>query len=177
MKKAIIILICAMHSFSLFSQEHFFAADGKLVWQKVYRSDLNLEDIMNTLYNSGSVSDIGSADGIITCRIPLTPIDFEGAGFSRGAIPMYFVLNDMTAFVTIQIKDGRYRVTVDDIYLVSNMATTLGEAGEKTSLAVYAIKKGQPSKHLQKYIEPIIGRQLDAIFSLKKKDILADDNW
>lgn len=90
---------------------------------------------------------------------------------------MYLILNDMTAFATIQIKDGRYRVTVENMYLVSNMATALGAAGERTNLAFFAIKRGQPSKQLQKYIEPIIGRQLDNIFSLKKDAILTDDNW
>lgn len=177
MKRSILLAAMTLLTFIAGAQTDFKVTDNGLVWQKVYQSDLSSEDIMNKLYNSGSVSDIGSAEGIITCRIPLTPIDFEGAGFSRGSIPMYLILNDMTAFATIQIKDGRYRVTVENMYLVSNMATALGAAGERTNLAFFAIKRGQPSKQLQKYIEPIIGRQLDNIFSLKKDAILTDDNW
>lgn len=175
MKRLLIIILLLAKCIAASAQTNFKVSDNSLVWQKVYNSELSAEGIMNALYNSGAVADIGLADGVITCQIPATPIDFEGAGFSRGAIPMYIPLNDLAAFATIQIKDGRYRVTVDNLYLISNMDTALGRAGEKTSLSFYGVKNGQPSRQLYKYIDPIIGRQLDLVFSLKKKDILTDD--
>ena len=175
--KRLALLLCVLLSVSAAAQTDFKVVEGNLIWQKVYTSTSTLEDIANSLQNSGAVADISVADGLITCRIPDTPIDYKSAGFSRGTLPGYIVLNDLAAFATIQVKEGRYRVTVENFMLISNMDTSLGRSGEKIELGYYAIRNGELTRQVSKTIEPIIGRQLDSIFSLKEKKSLYDDNW
>lgn len=175
MKKALLTLFCILTATIVYSQD-FAAAEGKLIWQKVYECNMSYDEIYEALFNSGAVSDIGMANGVITCRIPNTSIDIKGAGYSRGNVPMYMVLNDITAFVTVQCKEDRYRVTIERMELISNTDTSLGKAGERIGIETYAIKRGELSKQLHNVIAPILGRQFNNIFSLKVKSYL-DDNW
>lgn len=177
MKKIIFILISITISIAAHAQSNFAIAEGKLVWQKVYETDKNLEDIADALFNTGKLQDIGIANERITCKITPCEIDIAGAGFSRGSVPMYFALNNLTAFVTIQAKDGRYRVTIERMNLIGNTTTGLSTVGDSTELDFYAIKKGELSKAVSRYIEPIIGRQLDILFTLTESSILDNDNW
>ena len=175
--KRLVLLLCAIISLSANAQTDFKVVGNKLIWQKVYTSAMTYTDIVNSLQNSGLVTDINFADDVITCKIPETPIDYKNAGYSRGVTPGYIILNDLTAFATIQIKEGRYRVTVENFMLISNMDTALGKAGEKTDIEFYAVKNGELSRQVAKTIDPIIGRQLDMLFSLKEKEALSNDNW
>lgn len=177
MKKTLFVLICITISIAAQAQSNFAIADGKLVWQKVYETDKNLEEIADALFNTGKLQDIGIANERITCKIIPCKIDISGAGFSRGTVPMYLVLNDFTAFVAIQAKEGRYRVTLERMDLIGNTNAGLSTVGDVTELDFYAIKKGELTKAVTRYMEPIIGRQLDILFSLTESSILDNDNW
>lgn len=179
MKRSILFSICLIAAIGSRAQEatnDFLIIGNHLVWQKIYTSDITEEDIAELLFNSGDFADIGNAGGMITCRIPATPIDFAGAGFKRGVTAGYILLNDLTAFVRIQVKDGRYRVTVDKLELIATSDTVLGASGERISLDYYGIKRGAFSSSFYKYINPIIGKQLDDLFSFQN-DIMLDEDW
>ena len=193
--KRILCAILVLQSFIVSAQENYFGWENpkkqeqeitqqdinlkieneSLLWQKVYNGDYTFDEMLSNLQNCGKFSDIAAANGVISCYMPATAFDIQGAGFKRGGVPMYLALNDFTAFIRIQIKDGRYRVTVSDIVLIANQDTSLGKMGEKISIETYAIKRGELSQQAYKYIEPILTNQLDKIFNFSTS--VLSDNW
>ena len=123
MRKVLLTLASICFVISLYAQEtsNFTIIDGtKLIWQKVYETKLSEQELLNTLINSGNFTDILSVDGKTTFNVNRAKVDYESAGYTRMDIPIYVSANDLSCFVTVQVKEGRYRVTVERISLIAH---------------------------------------------------------
>lgn len=120
-------------------EDPFSVRDGSVVWQAVYQSQLDSADVVNSLLAKGVVSDLVSIPGGVSCRVRRHPVGWKAAGFDRMSVPLYLVSNQMEAHAVVLFKDGRYRVTVDQIMFIAPATDGLQERGESAPLEDYAV--------------------------------------
>ena len=162
---------------SLYSQVNNFGVtnNGKAYWQKVYNTDIPREDMLNNIINNGNFVDINDGD-VITFRIYRGKLDVTDYGYTRGSVPIYVTTYDVSCFVTVQIKDGKYRVTADNIILVRNVTNGLGKEGEEEPIETWAVKRGQISNGFSKSPSEVYDAYFTNLFQFHKKTYL-DDEW
>ena len=92
----------------------------------------------------------------------------EDYGYSRGETPMYVTGCDLVFRGFLQIKEGRYRVTLDRIQLVDNTTTAGGVfvAGTAKPIEQQAVSKDDFSSGFKKIPSMIYNRMLYNIFTL-----------
>lgn len=176
--KKILAALCILFAVNVTAQEtnnFSIVEETKLIWQKVYESNLTEQEIINTLINSGEISDVTNVDGKITFNIKGLKVDYEAAGYSRMDIPLYVSANDLSCFITIQVKEGRYRVTAEKLTLVAHTTGGLYVRGEKATIETYAIKKGVFTNHFNKSPKIIYDKCLSNAFLIKKKTYINED--
>lgn len=145
MRKAFLICSLVLLSARIDAGE-FLVNDGKLVWQGIFETNLEIGDLEKILVNTGMFTDIINTGDRITfwCkRAHLDPRDF---GYSTGATPIYVSGNDISFFCTIQVKDGRYRATVDQFILTNNVTGGLLREGNTERIETYAVNGGDRLK-------------------------------
>lgn len=176
--KVFLVLMALFATATINAQTNNFAVsdDGKLIWQRVFDSQASYQDIYNLVLNSGSFTDIVDNDGVITCRIPQTMVDFKSMGFSRGNIPIYVATNDFTGFATIQVKEGRYRVTVEKIVMICN-ENGLSKVGDETPLDTWGVRRGNLTNGFLGNPSDIYNQFLTNLFTMKQKSFLENDEW
>ena len=168
------LLLCSQ---SIWGQTNNFnvSEDGKVYWQKVYDTFLDRETLLDVIINDGNFLDINDSD-VITFRFFRKRINVEEFGYDRGAVPMYVVLYDVSGFVTIQYKEGRYRTTIDNIVMVKNITTSLGKEGEEQPLEAAAVSDGKLKKSFSKTPAKIYDAYFSKLFQFQKKSYI-DDEW
>lgn len=115
--KRIILLFLLLFPIVASAQEKGFSIDGtSLKWQKVYQAqDVAIQDVAYNLQAAGVFHSIEKGDGMVTCELQGLGLDYKGSGFKRMSLPLYIANDKYSAFVTVQVREGRYRVTVDRI--------------------------------------------------------------
>lgn len=149
---------------------NFYADNGNIYWQKIYESEA---DLVALLTNTGRFEQIKDINGIISAQ--MIPCEVELNGRSRGMTPMYLLSSNITCFVRIQQKEGRYRVTADSFVFIQNMNTSLSQMGETTSLETYALKRDGTFKpaFFNSDSAAILDEMLSALFTEQNR--LSDD--
>ena len=178
MRKVLLTLASICFVISLYAQEtsNFTIIDGtKLIWQKVYETNLSEQELLNTLINSGNFTDILSVDGKTTFNVNRAKVDYESAGYTRMDIPIYVSGNDLSCFVTVQVKEGRYRVTVERMSLVAHTTGGLYVEGESSPIETHAVKKGGYTNHFNKSPKVIYDKCLSDLFVIKEKTYINED--
>ena len=175
--KLLLTILLASLCYSLGAQVNNFSVSdsNQLFWQKVYESEMTYDDIHNELLNGGYFTDILNNDGIITCRMPRTTVDVKALGYDRGSIPIYVSITDISGFVTIQVKDGRYRVTVDNIILTYN-DSAVSDIGESNPIETWATNKNALRKGFAGKPSVIYNTIFTDLFSFRPKAYL-NDEW
>lgn len=140
--KALLTTLITFLFFNVSAQENnnFKIENGALIWQKVYESKFSPEDISNQLKSKGVVKHVNLSNNMLTGDIN-TQANYKGAGFREMNIPMFVPRNDISCSVTINFKEGRYRVTLRNFKLIANTEDPLTEIGETSTLETYALKK------------------------------------
>lgn len=171
MKRLILLTILLIATTLTYAQTYNFHTDGnKVYWQKIFESNT---DILALLTNSGKFDDIKEIDGVISCR--LIPQQVELHGRSRGSMPGYLTLCNITAFVRIQKKEDRYRVTVNEITFITNTTTNLIHHGEYINIERYALKRDGTLKPM--FLEPgaqVLNKMFTVLFTQQNT---LDNNW
>lgn len=176
MKSKILAILIFLLPTVIFAQNNFIIVDSsKVVWQKVFDTELSFDDIHSNIINNGIFSDVVVQDGLITFRVIRGKISVEDMGYIRGSVPIYVVSKDFTSFVTVQVKEGRYRVTAENIILTQRFATSLSEEGETSTLELYAVKCGTFRKGFLKLPSEIYNKYLTDLFAFKGKSYLGND--
>lgn len=157
-------------SLASFAQtNNFYVENGKLYWQRVYEQNIDIESMLT---NSGKFIDINFANGVISATLKPGKVDVKGRGPMD--IPIYIRDGHVTGFVRIQQKEGRYRVTIDQIVFIDMVDSPLGKQGEETSLETYAIKKdGSLRPYFLNTASAIINDSFTDLFVLRND--LGDD--
>ena len=107
---------------------YFQIAEGRVIWQSVYSTSLNSEEAARRLTIEGfRVVDV--TDSMVTFYCDGLRVFPEDYGYSRGETPMYVTGCDLVFRGFIQLKDGRYRVTLDRFRLMDNISAGGFSAG------------------------------------------------
>jgi len=123
-----------------FDIDNFQIEEGKLVWQKVYRTELSKDELINQIKNSGEYDNIESNGENLTANISRRELDFKEMGESNSSVPIYIVNSDINAFILFEFKNAKYRVTVKKIVLVQKSTNALSEEGELTNIETFALR-------------------------------------
>ena len=123
MKKAIVLILLAINSFS-FSQTSkvklydFLLKDQKLSWQHVYTSDFNNEDLMSNVIkfvsSSNNVRNLVKSENKIRFDVEGDKIDYKRFGGKWGNTAD-FVKYPQSYSVVINVQDYEYCVTINNI--------------------------------------------------------------
>lgn len=154
---------------------NFSVVDGELIWQRVYDTDRTRDDVLAAIVNDGRFSDVTEAGGTITCFLVPTDVDASSMGYDPFYLPTYLSNADITAFVTVQVKEGRYRVTLERFTLISTF-DGVHRLGDRYPLGPLATKNGQLSKSFTKEACEVYDILFSECFSLQTKSYL-DDEW
>lgn len=175
MKKLILLvaLICA--SITAMAGD-FIVHDGKLVWQGVFESEKDLSALEEILVTNGKFFDIINTGDRITCRCDRLHVDPREFGHSIGSTPIFVTANDLSFFCTIQAKDGRYRVTVEQFVLTNNRTGGFLEEGKTERMEDYAVSGENLKGVFKKKPAEIYDALFTKIFTIEEKSYI-DDNW
>lgn len=176
MKKLYLVIIALfVSSFMGLAQGHDFSVvDGsRLIWQHVYNSDETSESIIQFLENSGKFSDIRIKENSICAKLNRDEVPFKRLGYVKAFLPPIVIGTDLRGNITIQCKPGKYRVTVESIYMIVRGGIVDGQESmiEKKAVSRGELSywfNGKPSEVWQAYF-------LD-LFTLPEKSFL-NDEW
>lgn len=154
----------------------FIVHDGKLVWQGVFESDKDLAALEELLVTNGKFFDIINTGDRITCRCDRETLDPREFGYNIGTLPMYVAANDVSFFCTIQAKNGRYRVTLDQFVLTNNRDGGLFQEGKTESIETFAVSNGELKGQFVKKTAQIYDKFFTKMFTIEEKSYI-DDNW
>lgn len=163
----------------LSDSSNFKIIQNVLVWQKIYTTTQNKSTIIKNIKTNGLLKNIEIIDSTtIKARIEGLNADYSGAGFSRGTTPMMLLGETISAPVIINIKQGRYRVTIKSIMLTTSMTTPLSEVGESEPLETYVLKKKKTQFKPAFFtaVAPILTHTFDKIFA-PAAPTDDNDNW
>lgn len=177
-KQAFVVAASLIISATTFAQVNNFSVteDGKVYWQRIYPTDLTHEELLDVIVNDGNFVDVNDGE-VITFRLIRGKVDYKKLGFSRGSLPLYASASDVSCFVTIQIKDDRYRVTADNILTVENRTDGMFKEGDEHPIETWALnKKGEISSGFSKVPSLLYNGFFSTLFLFQKKSYI-DDEW
>lgn len=170
-----ILLIVTIICFKSYSQdlewENFKLDEGNLIWEKVYETELSSDEILKSFKISGIIKDIDTLGNSITGTIKNLDLDYKGFGKTEMNTAMYISRSYFKSFILIEMKEGRYRITLKEMKLVQKYSDGLSEEGEISELKDYAIKNSRKDfrKLFKKAPSGILNFTFDKVFGIKKK--------
>lgn len=141
--KSISLILCSIFliGFTPPETDNFQIENGLVLWQKVYETDLTKEQLIKQIKSSGQFENISENEESLSAEINQLSMDFKGYGISKISTPMYVSQSYVKAFVLIEFKDERYRVTLKNIKFAQKYEDALSKEGETTDIELYALKK------------------------------------
>ncbi|MDG1811408.1 MAG: hypothetical protein P8H13_05685 [Polaribacter sp.] len=136
-----LIYLPILIGFSTSETDNFEIENGKLIWQKVYETELTKEQLTDKIKNSGNFKNVELNESGIIAEITNLTLDYKGYGLSEMSTPIYIARNSVNSFVQIEFKESKYRVSIKNIKLKQNYDDALSNQGEMTDLEVFALKK------------------------------------
>ena len=112
-------------------------SDRDVVWQKVYNSDVKtIHDLEGLFFGHGFTNCQTLNDSTLVCRYACHGgIPYKRYGYSRMKLPLSVLsVRDLEARVVAQLRNGKYRITFDNIY------TCNGSAGIKNGYTDFFIE-------------------------------------
>lgn len=100
-------------------------SDRDVVWQKVYNSDVKtIHDLEGLFFGHGFTDCQTLNDSTLVCRYNCHGgIPYKRYGYSRMKLPLSVLsVRDLEARVVVQMKNGKYRITFDNIYTCNESA-------------------------------------------------------
>lgn len=142
MKRIFSIVIILLYGLSSYAQErtqyNFFTQDGDVVWQKVFTTDQDVVAVFTAIKTAGVLTDITETETVLVGSLIERKAEYASLGYSRGSVPI-FVNHLLGGFAKIEMRDGRYRVTVNKMYRIDDASP----ANDRTDFTFYVNKKGQ----------------------------------
>lgn len=182
MKRLVIALSLLVVPFVGIAQDDSrFSTDGtSVIWQNVYQTQLDSAAVVDGLLSSGHFDNVVLTKDGFTCRIIPHEANYRGAGLKRGQVFMYISSADVEGRAVVQIREGRYRVTVDEVVFITNISGGGGmfTLGERTALERYALNgSGEfKSRFWNKGSSPVLDYDLFSLFDVKEQGD-QDEDW
>lgn len=172
MKRIVLLVMLSVLPIFAFAQEDRFSIDGEsLIWRKVYIVDeeVTARALAYNMHMAGVFHEFFFDDGLITCELEGLKPQFKDLGYKRMSLPIYLSSGTISAFVSVEYKSDRFRVTVARMIVKNDK---LGNS----DLEDFAVKEDGGFK--KEFFDPagkIIAHTFDAIFSNLATGI--DDEW
>lgn len=144
---------------SSFSQSHFKPSNGAIIWQKVYEAANRVNPSVIALQLDG----MEQTDSLITGRIKNSTVNYTEYGARRMQMPLYMV-EPFNASVIIEIKPGRYRVTINSIEFVDI------HNREFTNIAEYCLTRKNEIRNSQIKALDLFNLDLTERFTVNSKE-------
>lgn len=137
MKRFMLIIAIVFATFSISNAQGFYIDNNQLAWQKIFESDMNATDIVKSMHMSGNFRDIQIIDdSFIVATLRITSVNYEKLGYKRMSLPLYISNNNFgPANIIIQVKEGKYLVTVNNMLLSERPGTSMGGDLDDVALA------------------------------------------
>lgn len=147
MKKCMMFsfLLLIMHIL-LYGQEvdnNFKVDNAEIIWQKIYDTELTFKDFEEIIKDSGLLENIEIGENKITGDLKSIDADFRGAGYTEMVTPIYIARSHLSGFAILELKEGKYRVTLKRVVLTQKYNDPLTKQGERTNLEFYGLKNGK----------------------------------
>ena len=148
---------------------HFTADGGNVRWQLVYESPTDSTAILDYLLGSGNFAAATEISGGVSFTILPRKADYRAAGFRAGQVARYILNYMMTGHGLLQMRDGRYRVTVDHVVF---------QAEPDTPFETYALDRTGKFKPL--FTAPstnaaqVLDYELTQLFTIREAE---EENW
>lgn len=125
--------------------ENFSYQNNILTWQKVFESDLTIEEMKAKAKSLPIIETVISEDETsLTIDCKRIDHDFRALGGTEMNTSIYVSRKSSVGNVVFQFKEGRYRVTFANIILEQEYTVNAGmlteKEGEQDPLADYALK-------------------------------------
>jgi len=173
MKKLIVMLfVLPFIAISQTEANNFKIENGSLVWQKVFESDVNPNDLFTNILSKGYFKDVNRTDSTLTGIFEGIEPDYKGYGSSELSTPMYISRSFINGGVSIQVRQGRYRVVLSNLTFEQKYDDALTKQGEKTKIETFSGRKDLKRAFLKKPAN-ILTFTFDKIFQYQE----TDDNW
>ncbi len=144
--KVLFIICSTILSIGMISAQtvnNFTIVGSKVEWQNIYPTNMDSTSIYKNLVVSGIMKDVTVTGGIISGEMKPIDADHLGAGYSAMLTPIYISSSLITAFAIIDLKEGKYRVTLKNIQFTQKQSDALTEKGALHSLEDFAVKSNQ----------------------------------
>lgn len=127
---------------------NFSYKDNLVTWQKVFDSDLSIEEMKSKAKTLPIINQIISEDeNSLTIDCKGIDHDFRALGGTEMNTTIWVSRKTSNGIVVFQFKEGRYRVTFTNIILEQEYTVNAGmlteKEGERDPLAVYALKNNR----------------------------------
>ena len=158
--------------------ESRFSTDGaSVMWQNVYQTQLDSAAVVDGMIASGHFDNIILTKDGFTCRIIPHEVDYRGAGMKRGLTSMYLLDGELEGRAVVQIREGRYRVSVNEMVFTGKINSPLSKTGERTKLELYALNGSGRfrSSFWNKGSSPVLDYDLFSLFEIKERTDQEDD--
>ncbi len=117
--RQITFILALLLGFSALGQEpsdyHFIIDEsaGSVIWQRVYDGECDVAEVAQALL-AAPAFNINSFDDSVACDYRFEDLAYKSLGYTWGGRSI-FVRHPQVAHVVVQVKPGRYRVTVSNI--------------------------------------------------------------
>jgi hypothetical protein len=125
---SVIIVFFLFHS--AFSQEKNVGSNNfsydqvgrKVSWIKVFEPTLSFDiETLKRYFTENNVLEIKEGDSsILRGMLIPKPIDIQKYGYKRGNTPMFLLDVDQKFNILVEVKDGKYRVTLSEMGYIDN---------------------------------------------------------
>lgn len=175
--KRLVILLSILICSSAYGQHNFqITDDAKIIWQKVYETSANIEQIQEMIFNSGKFNDIAMLNDKLTCWINEIPVVDTNEILNFSNISILARDSNVKGFVTVQFKEGKYRVTIEQIQFIQKYSSSLSEKGEITYIEGPAInRKGAFNKMVEGNTLVVLDSVFAPMFEFRKPSHLSDE--
>lgn len=165
--KNLIVLASLLVGFSLSSQaqnqsHNFYLENGKIIWQKIFTTKLNFEQLVVQIKESGILKNTENIQGKIIGQTKLINPDFKGAGFRSSSVPILVLRYNLDGIAIIEFKKGKYRVTLKDLNLTDKYNNLYSRKGG-TPIEKMVLKSGK--NEFRKYFTKSPSKIFDYTFS------------
>lgn len=139
----LILIICCFITQNTISQNNFKVSNNNITWQKVFNTDsITDNQLIKFINTKPKIINVNYLDNQITAEIEGDEIDYKKYG-GKTMSTLTILNHKLHAKVLIEIKQNKYRVTVQNITFIDDWSmNSLNAFADNTStLKEYVLKK------------------------------------
>lgn len=184
MKKLILLSLIIMPFINVLTAQtitdqidNFTVEDKKVVWQKVFETDLSFNELTDKFKESGILENMDISHNKVIGKTKLIKLLHNEAGFTNMGTPWYVVGYFIQPIAKIEFKDGRYRVTLTNMSLQLNQTSPVAGISEKDVIESFVLNRDKFKSQFTKKTSKIYDFTFNKEFDFKKSQNIADDEW